>query len=233
MPRKKRGIEEDLRIFWGNVDKSKGPERCWLWTGEKYPTGYGYTQYDGKRWKTSRLAFTLQRRPIPDGKYVLHTCDTPACVQKLHLFLGTQADNVRDMDLKGRRGTIKGQFAGEKHALAKLTNAQVDEIRQAHQAGGILQKQLAEEYGVVPSTISHIIRGARFGGPNIRRTAKENSAAIRGENHHESKLTTPDVQSIRLQHAEGVKMRDLSNEYSVTTQMIWRIVHRKAWAHVE
>ena len=51
-----------------------------------------------------RYAWEAYRGPIPVEMHVLHKCDTPACVNIEHLFLGTQLDNIRDMDAKGRRG---------------------------------------------------------------------------------------------------------------------------------
>lgn len=234
MPRTKRGIKEDMRIFWSQVDKSGGSTACWLWVGKVDTKGYGYTQYDGKPHRTHRLSYSLHNRPISEGKDILHTCDTPCCVQPLHLWPGTQADNVADMDAKGRRGTIKGQRVGEKNPLAKLTDAQVAEIRQRYLAESVMQKDLAREYGVVNSAISHIIRGKRFGGPDIRRSAKENALAISGERHHEGKLTADAVKLIRIRYAAGdMKLHNLATEYRVTKQMIWRIVHRKVWLHVE
>jgi hypothetical protein len=49
-----------------------------------------------------RVAWELEHGPIPDGMLILHRCDNPACWAPEHLFLGTQADNVRDMHAKGR-----------------------------------------------------------------------------------------------------------------------------------
>jgi hypothetical protein len=44
----------------------------------------------------------LKNGPVPDGLFVLHRCDNRLCVNPDHLFLSTQADNVRDMVAKGR-----------------------------------------------------------------------------------------------------------------------------------
>ena len=221
-------------MFWSQVDKSHGEGACWLWTGKVDSKGYGYTSYDGGRWRAHRLSYAVNKRPIPEERDILHTCDTPRCVQPLHLWPGTQADNIADMDAKGRRGTVKGRFVGEKHPLAKLSDAQVLDIRTRYQAGGVMQKELSAEYGVVPSAISHIIRGHRVGLVSIRRTAKENTAAIRGEGHYEGKLTEASVRRMRQRYALGeATLKELADADHVTKQMAWRIVHRKAWAWLE
>jgi hypothetical protein len=41
--------------------------------------------------------------PKPSGGVLLHRCDNRFCWEPLHLSWGTQRDNVRDMQLKGRR----------------------------------------------------------------------------------------------------------------------------------
>lgn len=87
--------------FWSKVNKT---ETCWLWAGPFAGKGYGQLNADGKRWRASRLAYTLECGPIPDGMFVCHHCDTPACVRPDHLFLGTNSDNARDAAAKGRNG---------------------------------------------------------------------------------------------------------------------------------
>ena len=88
-----------MKRFMEKVDKT---DDCWLWTASKYPTGYGQFSLNGKPHRAHRVAYELFVAPIPNGMYVLHQCDTPACVNPEHLFLGTQADNMRDMTEKAR-----------------------------------------------------------------------------------------------------------------------------------
>jgi hypothetical protein len=98
--------------FEARLDRS-GP--CWLWTGTTNGVGYGQIRIDGKRWTTHRLAWTLAYGPIPEGMCVLHRCDTRACCNPEHLFLGTVADNNRDMGKKGRAGGWIGHNRHKTH----------------------------------------------------------------------------------------------------------------------
>ena len=121
---------------------------CLVWQMYCDDSGYGVRFYKGRKWKVHRAAWDEQVGPIPDGVYVLHTCDNPPCYNVDHLFLGTQADNVADMARKGR------------HGRSTLTNAQCLEIRARRQAGDKVHA-LAAEYGVTPGTISRIANGVR------------------------------------------------------------------------
>jgi hypothetical protein len=98
MPRRPKGTDV-VALFWSRVEKSDG---CWLWTGGRFSTGYGSFSVGGRVRVASRLAYAYTHGPIPDGLFVCHHCDTPLCVRPDHLFLGTNADNMRDAYRKGR-----------------------------------------------------------------------------------------------------------------------------------
>ena len=91
--------------FQTKYQKSDG---CWLWTAGRFPRGYGMVNLGrdmrGKQFTTyaHRVAYVLTHGPIPAGAVVMHSCDTPACVNPSHLSLGTQGDNIRDAAHKGR-----------------------------------------------------------------------------------------------------------------------------------
>jgi len=145
--------------FWSYVSVSDG---CWLWTGFRNPLGYGRLGVRGRLELAHRVAWTLQRGPIPDGMGVLHRCDNPPCVRVAHLFLGTDADNNADKVRKCRQA--RGETAGK----AILTRPQVDEIRRRYGtrhgkgrpgSGGVTHRQLAEEYGVTLGAIEQVMLG--------------------------------------------------------------------------
>ena len=75
---------------------------CHLWTAAVAGKGYGVINHGGVMRYAHRLAWEFAYGPIPEGLCALHRCDVPACVNVAHLFLGTVADNNRDMAAKGR-----------------------------------------------------------------------------------------------------------------------------------
>lgn len=84
---------------------------CWIWTEYCNNHGYGRFRVDGKKTLAHRASYEAFIGPIPEGMLVCHKCDTPACVNPSHLFLGTDKDNVRDCINKGRhKGILNSPF---------------------------------------------------------------------------------------------------------------------------
>lgn len=132
--------------FFPKVQKTT---RCWLWTGSRYPNGYGYIYLGpeqgrsrGRYEAAHRVSWRLHKGEIPTGLRVLHKCDNRRCVRPGHLFLGTSQDNSVDMIQKGR-------------GCAKLTPVEVALIRSTprHTYG------LAQRLGVSRDTIYKVRNG--------------------------------------------------------------------------
>ena len=135
---------------------------CWLWQESLLRSGYALIRYKGKKVTVHRAAYTAFVGPIPQGLYVLHKCDVRHCCNPSHLFLGTQSDNMKDCEDKGRNA---GKFkSGKDHPLhqgkfkptrLKLTPEDVAMIR-SHPYGPGARDQLAKMFGVATKTISDV-----------------------------------------------------------------------------
>lgn len=143
--------------FWAKVDKTG---LCWLWTGFANKWGYGLlrdTRRDDDKdrrrcgyFMAHRYSWELHNGPIPEGLWVLHRCDTPACVNPDHLFLGTNQQNIADRHAKGR--DAKGSQSG----VSKLTTEQVQDIRISRKSGAFL-KDIATKHKVTIQSVWGIL----------------------------------------------------------------------------
>ncbi|MCK5643866.1 MAG: HNH endonuclease, partial [Gammaproteobacteria bacterium] len=135
---------------WSRVAK-RGRDACWLWTGATFVRGeYGAVRFEGKTQRANRVAYRLAVGLVSAGKKILHSCDNPPCCNPKHLYQGTDLDNVRDMDSRGRRKVVIPK--GTDHWAAKLTPKQVMKIRSLPGS----QRVLAKQFGVNRTTIARI-----------------------------------------------------------------------------
>jgi hypothetical protein len=149
--------------FWSKVDKTG---ECWIWTAGKDKDGYGKFAVTLPRVGLPTGAPSKQRHMrahifswemangchVPEGSVIMHSCDTPACVNPAHLSPGTQAENRADCGAKGRNaaGSRSGAHMqphrmprGERHYAATITEANVRDIR-ALSAQGIRPKAISD-----------------------------------------------------------------------------------------
>jgi hypothetical protein len=117
---------------------------------------------DGRKavWTAHRVGWLLTYAEDPGDLDVLHHCDVPPCQNSDHWFLGTQADNVADMMAKGRNSQPGHQ--GMRHPMRKIDIEAVRDIRTIYARGGILQKDLAQAYGISKAQVSRIVRGEHW-----------------------------------------------------------------------
>lgn len=80
------------------IDENTG---CWEWTGYRYH-GYGILSVNRRPTKAHRFVYELLREKIPKNAILCHTCDNRSCVNPDHVYVGTYADNNRD--IRERRG---------------------------------------------------------------------------------------------------------------------------------
>lgn len=118
---------------------------CMIYMGFIGREGYGLITYNYKSISAHRASYLVNVGLIPNGAVIMHTCDVKSCINPNHLRLGTQTDNMRDMQKKGRSRYLKG----EETTLAKLTEDRVRYIRSSYDA----PSNLAKLFGVSPRTI--------------------------------------------------------------------------------
>lgn len=148
--------QKDVDRFWSKVQIG-GQDECWPWCGAVGNSGHGRFKVAGKLYSPHRIAFGLTNGDIENVDefhvtVIRHKCDNPPCCNPSHLEPGRQADNVIDMEMRGRSDRARGEASGK----AKLTSDVVRIIRESP----LSSRKLAAELGIVShGTIRQIRRG--------------------------------------------------------------------------
>jgi hypothetical protein len=198
---------QDQESFLSRIE-IKNSDECWLWTGARHSSGYGYFKYKGKGYFAHRVAFEMTHGEIDVKLSVCHDCpggDRPLCCNPDHLFSGTHSDNMRDKISKGRGNMPSGD----------------DHYLRIHP-----EKALR---GDDHWTRRHPDKVAR--GENHSATMKLH--AVRGCSHPNSKLTETQVLEIRrLKSLTGLSHKQIGEMFGVGKSAIKQVVSRRTWGHI-
>jgi len=155
--------------LWKKVRRGE-PSECWLFIGKVIRGGYGRISVPSgvpeksRMVSAHRVAYQSAHGPIPDGMSVCHRCDVPLCCNPAHLFVGTQAENNRDRDVKGRQVGPHG----EKNGNRRFSEPQVVGMLRLH-ASGLSLAEIAWLFDTNKSSVSDICRGRTWAHLEERR----------------------------------------------------------------
>lgn len=198
-------LPKDIARFWTKVRRDEATG-CLIWTAGCCTDGYGTFSSHGRDARAHRIAWALAHGPIPAGRCVLHSCDTPPCVEERHLFLGSQTENIADMDRKGRRGTARGDDSGPRRHPERLARGD--------RSGSRLHPE-------------RLARGDRNGSRLHPERLK------RGESSANAKLTEADVRAIRALGGKGLSQTEIGRLFGVNQQSVSGIIRGVSWRHLK
>lgn len=178
-------IRAELLALASRVEAATGADACWPWPRALDTAGRGRVWLEGRIMLAHRAVWTVMRGAIPPSALLCHHCDNPACVNPVHLYVGTHADNMRDMRVRrqsfacrqperaqevGRKsGLAKDWAAGSGNPKAKLTPEQVMAIRADRRP----TREIVASYGVARTTVQRIRSGALWSAAALRALAEE------------------------------------------------------------
>lgn len=217
---------------------------CWNWLGGKDGKGYGvcYVPY---RTYAHRLSYELSTGKSPKGMSVCHRCDNPNCINPDHLWLGSHAENMADMKAKGRdakppihSGQDHWRYKypekiqrGEAQANAKLTDAQVIQMRLDYLAGR-RQEDIATDNGISSNSVRDITLGRSWKhllGVDGAPTLEELKAFAKQAKKTNAKVTQEIATEIRRRLSIGEIGKDLAVEFGIHKATVSDIKLRKIW----
>jgi len=131
-------------------------------------------------------------------------------------------------DVKRR---IKKAISGENSCHAKLTQMQVNEVRNLYLSGAYLQKDLAKKYDVSSVTIGDIVRNKCYVDNNYEYERRE----FNKNKEYSKKVSNEDVKEIKRQYqlykishrCEGLNQYQLADKYNISVSHVNGIINNK------
>lgn len=181
------------------------------------PDGYGTLHAEDNEfgvYSAHRYSYRIHNGDL-NGLQVLHKCDVRSCVNPDHLFLGTQSENICDMDRKGRRVSVRGERLG----TSKLTENQAIEINKMYASGSYRQVDISRLFGVERSVVSAIVQGRTWSHATGIKEKKPKKAC--GPSRR--RFSSMDCQVITSCYSDGVIARKLAAYFKVSDETIYSI----------
>lgn len=186
-----------------------------MWRHTMTTSGYGKIMINGVRYPAHRLSWLMFRGEIPEGKWVLHTCDSKLCVNPDHLYLGVHGDNVQDVAVRGKAGPPrKGYSRAMLWALNYLGDDHVLTPQELRTLATMLDKYSTYE-------AHRKIDARRYG-----------DCRAWGERHGSAKLTEQQVQQIRDRRAKNEAARTIALDFGISEGQVYAIGKGKSWKRV-
>jgi hypothetical protein len=199
---------KDIERFWSKVDRSGGPDSCWMWAGRCHP--YGSFQWGGRRGtfqRAHRVAFFLTYEVWPVHTH--HRCQNKWCANPTHL------ESVSPFE------------HGDRHRWATCAHG-----HELCPENTYIIHERQKGYPVVRCRICRLSSNTKYRERHPRPLAID--PKNRGVTHHSAKLTAEKVRVIRARYVEGgLTLQQLADEYSVAIGSISAVVNRKTWRQVE
>jgi len=135
---------------------------CWIWDATPGSV-YGLFWLNGRNEHAHRASWILHNGPIPNGKWVLHTCDVKGCVNPNHLYLGDHKQNTKDAVDRCRMSSGDAHRKARNYEYLKFDQvgtgilSKQDCLSIAERSAFEAKTELAKEYRVHLSTIYRAI----------------------------------------------------------------------------
>jgi len=143
---------EAKAAYWTDIG---GPDECWPWMGTRKHHGYPHLGWQRKVVNPQRLLSN-----VPQYLQIRHTCDQPWCMNPAHWLHGTHADNQRDKHLRGR--THLSAKPGTTNGCAKLTDAQVLQLRHIRRTTNAKFTELGQQFGISATMAAFIVNRQKW-----------------------------------------------------------------------